>query len=112
MTALEVVQRHFDAYNARDLQAFTSCFSESVQVFRPPSIEAAISGKAQLAEFYGTQRFNLPALKAELLSRIVLGNKVIDHERIWGLNEQPLEAVGVYAVVDGLIQHVWFYSPE
>ena len=112
MKAEELVQRHFDAYNAHDLQTFVDCFSDTVQVFRPPLAEAAISGKSELAEFYRTQRFNLPALRAELLNRIVLGNKVIDHERIWGLTEQPLDALGVYSVVNGLIQYVWFYSGE
>ena len=44
-----------------------------------------ISGKAEHARFYALQRFHLPALKADSVKRTVLGNKVIDHELIWGV---------------------------
>jgi hypothetical protein len=40
-----------------------------------------------------------------------MGNKVIDHERIAGIREQPLEAVAVYEVTQGLIRTVWFFYP-
>jgi hypothetical protein len=76
-----------------------------------PSSEPALARKAAFGEFYRTQRFNLPALRAEILQRIVIGNKVIDHERISGLAEQPIEAVAVYEVADGLIDRVWFFYP-
>ena len=79
-----------------------------------PAVEPSIVGKAALREFYATQRFNKPALQAELLHRIVLGNKVVDHERITGLAETPLEMVAVFEVTDldrgGLIQTAWFFS--
>ncbi|HSW82906.1 MAG TPA: hypothetical protein VLH12_05490, partial [Usitatibacter sp.] len=52
-----------------------------------------------------------PNLHAEILSRIVMGNKVIDHERVSGIGEKPLEAVAVYEVADGLIKTVWFFYP-
>ena len=42
----------------------------------------------------------------------MLGNKVIDHERVVGIKEVPIEAVAVYEVVDGLIETVWFFYPE
>ena len=80
-------------------------------IFRVPAPEPAIVGKARLSEFYATQRFNLPGLRADIVSRIVLGNKVFDHERVWGVHEQPFEAVAVYEVSGGLIQNVWFFSP-
>ena len=40
-----------------------------------------------------------------------MGNKVVDHERVWGVHEQPFEAVAVYEVSAGLIQNVWFFAP-
>jgi len=42
---------------------------------------------------------------------MVAGNKVVDHERIVGLEAEPVEAIAVYEVVDGLIRTVWFFSP-
>lgn len=112
MSVVEVIQRQVDAYNNRDLDGFLAEYSDAVKTFRMPSAEAAIAGRAQLAEFYSTQRFNLPGLKAEILDRIVLGNKVVDHERVWGLRDDPVELVAVYQVVRGLIECVWFFSPD
>lgn len=112
MTPLQLAQAQFEAYNARDLAAFIACYSDSVQVFRPPAPQPTLSGKAAFAEFYSTQRFKLPALRAELLNRMVLGNTVIDHERIHGLGgiaEPPLEMAVVYLVQHGLIQTVHAY---
>ena len=112
MSAVEVVQRQLDAYNNHDLNGFLAAYSETVKTFRMPSNEPATAGKAQLAEFYSTKRFNLPELKAEILGRMLLGNKVVDHERVWGLRSDPVEVVAVYQVVRGLIECVWFFSPD
>jgi hypothetical protein len=107
-----VVQRQLEAYNARDLERFVAEFSDDVQVFRPPATEPALSGKAALAQFYATQRFCHAGLHAELLNRMVLGNKVIDHERISGVREQPFEMAVAYEIKDGRIQRVWSFAAE
>jgi hypothetical protein len=107
-----VVQLQLDAYNARDLAGFLAAYADEVRVFRPPAPAASIVGKRALAEYYATQRFNLVGLNAELVNRMVIGNKVIDHERISGVRELPFEVAAVYEVVDGLIRTVWFYAAE
>ena len=112
MSAIDVVQRQLDAYNAHDLAGFVAAYSDTVQVFRMPATEPAITGKAQLAAFYSTRRFNVPGLKAELVNRMVVGDKVVDHEHIIGLSDGVLNAVAVYQVVDELIANVWFFSPD
>jgi hypothetical protein len=43
---------------------------------------------------------------------MVLGTKVIDHERISGVRAQPFEVAAVYEVNDGLICNAWFYAAE
>lgn len=110
--AASIVQRQFDAYNDHDLQAFLATYSDTVKLYRMPASEPAIVGKQQLGEFYRSSRFNIPALRAELLHRTVLGNKIVDHERITGLGSSPLEAVAVYSVVNGAIETVWLFYPE
>jgi hypothetical protein len=113
MNAVEaLVQHQLDAYNARDLARFVAVYSEDVRLYRPPASEPFVVGKAALAELYATQRFNLPGLHAELVNRMVLGNKVIDHERIRGVREQPFDVAAVYEVIDGLIGNAWFYAAE
>jgi hypothetical protein len=112
VSAIDVVQRQLDAYNAHDLAGFAAAFSDSVQVYRMPATQPAILGKAQLAEFYAKHRFNVPGLRAELVERMVVGNKVVDHEFIHGLGNSVTEGVAVYQVVDELITSVWFFSPD
>lgn len=110
MSPLQLVQRQFDAYNARDLAAFVACYSDHVQLFRPPSLKPTLVGRAALAEFYASQRFNRPGLRAELLNRMVLGQTVIDHERIHGIGPQPVEMAVVYLVQDELIHTIYAHS--
>ena len=112
VSAVDVVQRQVEAYNARDLDRFVSAYSETIAIFRMPSTEPIISGKVELSRFYSTQRFNLPGLHAEIVNRIALGNKVVDHERIWGVRDTPLEIAAVYEVVGELIERVWFFPSE
>jgi len=110
MAAVDVVQRQVEAYNARDLDRFVASYSDTIAIFRMPSTEPVISGKIELAKFYAGQRFNLPGLRAEIVNRIVLGNKVIDHERVWGVREGAIEIAAVYEVTGELIERVWFFA--
>lgn len=112
MTPEQAVQHQLDAYNARDLARFLEVYEDDVVVYRLPSREPAFTSRGQLAEFYRTQRFNLPALRAELMNRMVIGNVVIDHERVHGVRDRPFEVAASYRVVDGLIRAVWFFSAD
>jgi hypothetical protein len=110
VTPEEVVQEQLEAYNARDLERFAATYADDVKLYRMPASEPAVQGKAQLRDTY-RQRFSSASLHADILSRIVLGNKVIDHERVRGIRETPLEAVAVYEVAGGVIRTVWFFYP-
>ena len=111
MNPVDIVQEQLEAYNARDLERFAATYSDTIRIFRMPAEEPAIAGKAQLADTY-RGRFASPNLHADIVNRIVIGNKVIDHERVVGIRETAIEAVAVYEVVDGLIETVWFFYPE
>src|SRR6185436_17038060 len=110
MAVTGVVQKQLEAYNARDLEAFAATYSDDVRLFRMPAAEPAVVGKAQLREVY-RQRFASTGLHADIVTRIVLGNKVIDHERVRGIREQPVEALAIYEVEGDLIRTVWFFYP-
>lgn len=112
MSPVEIVQQQVAAYNARDLAGFIAMYSDTVTVFRMPSAVPTISGIAEFSNFYATQRFNVEALHAEIVNRMVFGNKVIDHERIHGLKPDPMEIVAVYDVGPALIKRVWFFPAE
>ena len=111
MTPADVVQRQLEAYNARDLEAFAATYADDVRLYRMPAVEPGVTGKEQLRTVY-RQRFASPNLHAEIVTRIVLGNKVIDHERVVGIREHAIDAVAVYEVEDGLIRTVWFFYPS
>ncbi|HZZ94882.1 MAG TPA: nuclear transport factor 2 family protein [Usitatibacter sp.] len=103
-------QRQLDAYNARDLERFIAEYTDDVTVYRLPGVEPVLQGKAAFAEHYRKNRFNLPDLHAEVLSRMVFGNKVIDHERVTGVEGSPMELAAVYEVTPRGISRVWFIS--
>ena len=105
----QMVQRQLEAYNAKDLPAFIACYHADVRIYRMPALEPAIIGKDALAHFYANERFTNAALRAEVLQRMVVGNNVIDHERVYGMSEQPYEVMVVYQVQHGLILNAWFY---
>lgn len=112
MSPVDVVQRQVEAYNAHNLEAFAATYGETIQMIRLPATEPAIKSKAELIEFYGSKRFTEPNLHAEILNRTVLGNKVLDHERITGLPNSPFECVVIYEVENDLIQRVWSVWPR
>lgn len=108
----DVVQRQLDAYNARDLARFLAEYADDVEVWRLPAAAPALVGKADLAAFYATQRFNHAGLHAELRGRIAFGNKVVDHERISGVAPQPFEVAVAYEVRDGRIVRTWALAAQ
>jgi hypothetical protein len=103
------VQRQLDAYNAHDLDRFVAEYADDVKVFRPPAAEPVLSGKAAFADHYARNRFTLPGLHADVVNRIIAGNKVVDHERIAGLGDGIVEAIAVYEIDGGRIRTVWFF---
>jgi hypothetical protein len=103
-------QRQLDAYNARDIEGFIREYTEDVIVYRLPSSEPILVGKAAFAAHYRDNRFNLPNLHAELANRMVFGNKVIDHERVLGVGNEPMEVAAIYEITSDGISKVWFVS--
>lgn len=107
----QIVQDQLNAYNAHDLDRFVACFSDDVRLYRMPAQLPITIGKTALRAFYAEHRFSIATLRAELLNRMTLGDKVADHERIHGLGEQPTEVMAVYQVSDDVIANVWFFYP-
>ena len=108
---MAVVQRQFEAYNARDLEAFLACYSPQVEVFSFPSgLPLSDFVGASFEDRYRRLFENSPNLRCEWIARIPQGSIVIDHEQVYGWNGQPEPkmAVALYQVDQGLIQRVWF----
>jgi len=103
-----IVQAQLEAYNAHDIDAFVATYADDAQIFEHPA-KLLAAGPAQLRERY-TARFKEPNLRAVVAKRIIMGNMVIDHERVTRtFPEGPgmLEAVAIYEVQSGKIAKVW-----
>jgi hypothetical protein len=112
MTPAEVVNAQLDAYNARDVAAFAATYAEDACIYHMPHSKLLLRGRGQIAEYYGGTVFKVAGLRAHILSRQVIGNKVIDHECAVGIRPEPVDIMAVYEVHGGLIQAVWFYEPH
>ena len=108
-TAESVVQAQLEAYNARDIDAFIATYADDVKLFELPE-KLLSQGTATMRERYG-KLFKDERLHATILNRIVMGNTVVDHERVRLTVPQgpaTLEAIAIYEVRDGKITAVWF----
>lgn len=102
------VQRQLEAYNARDLARFVREYTEDVELFRHPDPTPFLVGRGALAAHFQAHRFSLPALHAQLVGRLVLGNKVIDQERVTGVGETAVDVAAIYDVTPAGIRRAWF----
>ena len=103
-----IVQKQLEAYNSRDIEAFTSAYSGDVQIFEHPA-KLLARGTEQLRQRY-SERFKDPKLHAVILKRIVMGNLVVDHERVtrtFAEGTGTADAVAIYEVEAGKINKVW-----
>jgi hypothetical protein len=105
----EIAQAQLDAYNAQDLDAYCAYFTDDV-VVGDVGGAANLTGNAAYRERYAGAFAKFPNNKAELLNRIVLGNTVIDHERVdRGDGVTPVfDVAAIYTFRDGKIARVDF----
>jgi imidazolonepropionase-like amidohydrolase len=100
-----IVQRQLNAYNARNYKAFIGTYSDDVELYNFPNqlIGKGIDGLKRYESFFA----NTPNLYCEIRKRIILGNKVIDHENVRTGNN-TINAVAVYEIKNGKIVKVTF----
>lgn len=88
---------------------FMATFAPDVEMRRLPEQTPFLAGVDAVRRYYRAHRFNRAGLQAILLNRMVMGDTVIDHEQLMGLEpDQVIEAIAIYQVTQGLIQRVWF----
>jgi hypothetical protein len=108
MTPAEIAQAQLDAYNAQDLDAHCAWFTDDVVVATPEG-DVLRQGIAAYRDFYGQLFAQYPNNRAEALYRMVIGNTVIDHERVnRGAGDGPFEVAAIYTLRDGKIARAVF----
>lgn len=105
MTPEQVVQEQLEAYNSGDIERFMAVFSKDAEVYNFATCEKTMSGWEQVKARYGSYFNEFPDLHSELINRIVMGEKVFDHERITGSRHdgEAFEIVMIYEVRHGKI---------
>lgn len=107
--AAEVVRAQLDAYNARDIDAFMACWAPDAEILAWPSTPLLAGAEAIRARHI--ERFREPDLFARLVSRVAVGELVVDREvvtRNFPQGRGTLDVIGLYEVENGLIRKAWF----
>lgn len=108
--AFSLAEEQLTGYNNRDIDAFMRPYSDSVKIFNFPD-QLISEGKSKMTASYKAMFKALPELHCDLLSRMVMGNTVIDQERVRLTAEgPPLFAIAIYKIADGKIQEVYFIA--
>lgn len=110
-TAADVVQAQVNAYNAQDLDAFLSTYTDDAAIVKAGTGEVLTSGKAALRERYGTMFRRFPSNRARIEERRTEGeHAVLDHEIVTGRSPDKPDPWDVgwvrYEVEGGLIKRV------
>jgi putative hydrolase of HD superfamily len=112
-TPLEVIQAQLAAYNDKDIDALLATYAAEAEQFTLHGERLAKGHEEMRARFL--TRFAEPDLHARLLSRMVMGNVVVDLELItrnFPEGVGTLEMLCIYEVANGLIQKVSFAMGE
>ncbi|KQW72266.1 NTF2 enzyme family protein [Phenylobacterium sp. Root77] len=108
MSPFDVAEAQLEAYNAHDLDGHVACFADDV-IVADLNGAVTISGIAAYRAKYQQVFADFPQNHAELLNRIVVGNRVIDHERVKRSQDaDPFEVAAIYTVSDAKIVRVDF----
>ena len=108
MSNVSVAQAQLDAYNAQDLEKYMTYFTQDCVVSGLNGTPTETSSEAIKAR-YAKAFAQFPENKAELKSRIAVGNTVVDHELvIRSPGGEQFEIIAIYTFRDGLIARVDF----
>lgn len=105
VTAEGLVQQQLNGYNARNLEAFLAPFSDTVKFYDQGTGKLTMEGKETMRKVYGKFFEMVPELHCQVVNRIVMGNTVVDQERVTG-TKKVIEAVVIYTIEQGKITRV------
>jgi hypothetical protein len=101
----KIVQYNLEQYNQRNIETFMACFRNDIELYNFGIKEPVAVGLQAIKSRYTDLFAASPHLHSTILKRMVVGNKVIDHESIRGRmgSSEILELVMIYEVTDGKI---------
>jgi hypothetical protein len=105
-TSEMLVQRQWNAYNTKNVQAFLTCFDEDVKVYNYPA-SILYNGIKELERNYTPQLENSSKTHCELKSRIMSGDTVVDKVAIKEPGKIDNEQIIVYKVSNHKIKGIY-----
>lgn len=108
-SADQIVQQQLEAYNARNVDEFMAVFHQDIEIWTLGSESPSAVGWEKVKAIYQELFEQSPELHSKLLNRSVIGNRVIDYERISGRkgSKEDLFLVMIYEVEEGKIRRAW-----
>lgn len=108
MNPEQVVQKQLEYYNNLDIDGFMSVIDPKITIHEFSDGKVLINGFDDCKKFYAKLFDESPNLHSKIVTRTVLGNKVIDHEYITGRNgsDIPTELVLIYEVKNDKIYNI------
>ncbi|MFK4440747.1 hypothetical protein ABH944_000866 [Caballeronia udeis] len=103
------VQKQLEAYNARDVEAFMQWWADDCEYYEFPSRLLA-SGANEIRERH-VARFSEANLSGKLITRMSVGNMVVDQEvvtRTFPDGPGEIDVIAIYEVENGKIAKAWF----
>jgi hypothetical protein len=111
MSPKDVVAGQLDAYNRQDINAYMAFFAPECQI-ADLGVGVTESDSEAIRHRYANMFQKFPENRAEVVHRIVLGDKVIDHERVTrSPGGDSFEVAAIYTVRGDKIVRVDFVKP-
>ncbi len=109
-TPEQLVQQQVNAYNSRNIEAFLAPYSEDVEIYDFPN-ELTEKGKNTIRHSYKKMFKKYPKLHCNIVNRTIMGNTVIDHERVTGIDNKISQVIAIYKIHNNKIAKVYFIRP-
>lgn len=107
----DTVRGQLDAYNAKDVEAFLSFWAEDAEIYAHPDT-LLTKGHTAIRERH-LLRFQESDLYAQLISRTVIGQTVVDTESVtrnFPEGVRVVDVVGIYDLQGETIKRAWFIT--
>jgi hypothetical protein len=111
LTPQALVQAQVDAYNAHNIDDFLAVYADDIELFDFPA-KTKLRGKDVMRQRYAALTAD-PQLHGEVINCMVVGNTVINHERVCRTTADgtvTLESIAIYEIRDQKIVRVTFIT--
>jgi hypothetical protein len=104
----KIIDQLVNHYNNCNARGFADLFTPDTEVYEHPGILTQ-KGREEIYEYYEKVFHEFPDNKTKVLHRVVIDNKVIDHEEIQrSPSATPFHVLAIYEMENGLIKRLDF----